>query len=98
MFFLADTSQKVDDVCFAYSCIYSVQFKVRRKFSYFAPSDNRERPETRLINGLLPMHPRFQSNIPSVGWYQIACILQIWSAPVGFEDLIEPIRNYEIFE
>ena len=54
MFFLADTSQKVDDICFAYSCIYSVQFKFRRKFSYFAPSDNRERPETRLINGLLP--------------------------------------------
>ena len=44
MFFLADTSQKVDEICFAYSCIYSVQFKFRQKFSYFAPSDNRERP------------------------------------------------------
>ena len=33
----------------------------------------------------------FQSNIPSVGWYQIACIFQIWSAPVGYEDLIYPV-------
>ena len=78
-------------MCCLFLHLFSALFKFRQKFSYFAPSDNRERPETWLMNGLLPMHSRFQSNIPSVGWYQIACILQIWSAPVGYEDLIYPV-------
>ena len=30
--------------------------------------------------------PRFQPNIPSNRWY-IARIFQIWSAPVGYEEL-----------
>ena len=44
-------------------------------------------------------HPRFQLNVPSNLWY-IACIFQIWSALVGYEELtgeLEPIRECEIF-
>ena len=41
------------------------QFTFGQKFSYFVFS----RPETTLIDGLLPMQPRVQSNIPSNRWY-----------------------------
>ena len=61
------------------------------------PSDTRERHlffvnsrrlhlEKRLIDGLLPIQPRFQVNKPSNRWY-IARIFQIWSTPVGYEEL-----------
>ena len=43
MFFLADTSQKVDNTCFAYSCIYSVQLILDRNSATLS-SDNRVRP------------------------------------------------------
>ena len=41
------------------------------------------------------MQPRFQSDINLVG-----LVFQIWSVPVGYEDLagaLEPITNGEIF-
>ena len=44
--------------------------------------------------------PRFQLNISSNLWY-IACIFQIGSALVGYEELtgeLEPIRECEIFD
>ena len=68
---------------------------------YFTREDtaSRQSLERRLIGGLLPMQPYFQSNIPSNQWY-IARIFQIWLAPIRYEELaggFKPIRNSKIF-
>ena len=94
MFYLADTPQKVDKihraVCFTYSCISSIQFKLEvqlfrlrvavKAIFQFTFAQATSFPSKYIID-----QPRFKSNAPSNRWY-IARIFQIWQAPVGYEN------------
>ena len=64
MLYLADTPQKVDKIhraiCFAYSCISSIQFKSEVQLLRLRIAVN-----AIFFSSLLPKQLRFQSNIPS---------------------------------
>ena len=58
--------------------------------------------ETRLVDGLLPMQPRFQANILLINLISnnytkiyTTCFLQIWSMPVGNEELPRGLTQSE---
>ena len=64
---------------------------------------SRPRVETRLIDGLFPMQPRFQSNIPSINlvsnemYHRIDGILLATSKYSKHHLAFEPIRKGRIF-
>ena len=64
MLYLADTPQKVDKIhraiCFAYSCISSIQFKSEVQLLRLRIAVN-----AIFFSSLFPKQLRFQSNIPS---------------------------------